>query len=181
MPKVKEPLSPELSVLVDKIKFPFRIVHRAAVEKFLMNVAFWRYMAYIRARLPQYMRVTGALDIPRNQMVAEMKCLVHLYGQHIGVEELRYNVNNTQKKVSNELQELWMLSLGYLLSGALAIAPDANTTAPGGAAQENNRIAQVRQSLGIKGLGAPPAEPAKPAAWNELKIGGTSLSKMQFL
>ena len=151
-----------------------------------MNVPFWRYMAFIRARLPQYMRVTGALDIPRNQMVAEMKCLIHLYGQHIEVEELRYNANNTQKKVSNEFQELWMLSLGYLLSGALAIAPDANTAAPGGPAKagslENSRIAQVRQSLGIKGLGAPPAEAAKPAVWNdELKMSGTSLSKMQFL
>ena len=87
---------------------------------------------------------------------------------------------------TNFNQELWMLSLGYLLSGALAIAPDANTAAPGGPAKagslENSRIAQVRQSLGIKGLGAPPAEAgAKPAAWNELKMSGTSLSKMQFL
>jgi hypothetical protein len=102
------------------------------------------------------------------------------------VEELRYNANNTHKKVSNELQELWMLSLGYLLSGALALVPDAgagtSTANPAGAAaQENSRIAQVRQSLGIKGLGAPAAEPAKPVAWNELKMSGTSLSKMQFL
>ncbi len=79
-----------------------------------------------------------------------------------------------------------MLSLGYLLTGALAIAPDAANAAQSGvnpAAQENNRIAQVRQSLGIKAMSgdlAPPPGPVKEQ-WNALKIGGTSLSKMRFL
>jgi hypothetical protein len=72
-----------------------------------------------------------------------------------------------------------MLSLGYLLAGAMAKAPEAPAK---GAVQESSRIAQVRQSLGIKGIGdAPNVETVKPQQWNALKMGGSPITQMKFL
>ena len=162
-----------------------------------MNCNLWRFLAYLRLKLPQYQRTTSQLDIPKAQLLNETRCWLMLYGQFIGIETLKYDSDSKKIDVSDQYQEVIMCSLGFLLSGAINIPQ----TAPQGASKvpestiEANRLAGVRNSLGLpmepgasaqqsmpSSVAAQPSVNAQPVVpWNALKMGSKVVNSLNFV
>ena len=113
-------MSSHLSSLISKFKFPFRVIHHAAVEKFLLTVDFGAFMKFVRDHHPDQIRTSAVLSLSATQLVRHSKSLIEYWGDKIAITTLMYPSENLKRQdLSDEYQEILMCVLGYVLSAAV--------------------------------------------------------------
>lgn len=142
-------MTPQLRDLSTRTKFPFRIIHHAAVEKFLLTVDFPSFMKFVRDHHPDLIRTAAALDIPATELIQNSKSLLVFWGDKIGIKRLKYSSNSKLKDISDEYQEILMCVMGLVISAAVTPMLSnrgqshiANTT------REVDQVAQANANVG---------------------------------
>lgn len=113
-------MSPQLNNLISKFKFPFRVIHHAAVEKFLLTVDFGSFMKFVRDHHPDLIRTSAVLSISPTALLSHSKSLIEYWGAKIAINTLMYPSDNLKHQdLSDEYQEILMCVLGFVLSAAV--------------------------------------------------------------
>lgn len=118
--KIPKVISPQLSDLISLNKFPFRIIHDAAIEKLLLTVNFNAFMKFVRDHHPDLIRTTAVLSFEKEQLLRNSRSLIDYWGTKIAITELKYNSTSNQlRDLSDEYQEILMCVMGFVLSAAV--------------------------------------------------------------
>lgn len=113
-------MSPQLNNLISKFRFPFRVIHHAAVEKFLLTVDFGSFMKFIRDHHPDLIRTSAVLSVSPAALLRHSKSLIAYWGGKIAINTLMYPSDNLKHQdLSDEYQEILMCVLGFVLSAAV--------------------------------------------------------------
>lgn len=142
-------MTPQLRDLSTRTKFPFRIIHHAAVEKFLLTVDFPSFMKFVRDHHPDLIRTAAALDIPGTELIQNSKSLIVFWGDKIGIKKLKYSSNSKIKDISDEYQEILMCVMGLVISAAVTpMLSNRGQTHIANTTREVDQVAQVNANVG---------------------------------
>ena len=118
--KIPKVISPQLSDLISLNKFPFRIIHDAAIEKLLLTVNFNAFMKFVRDHHPDLIRTTAVLSFEKQKLLQDSRALVDYWGTKIAITKLKYDSTSSQlRDLSDEYQEILMCVMGFVLSAAV--------------------------------------------------------------
>lgn len=142
-------MTPQLRDLSTRTKFPFRIIHHAAVEKFLLTVDFPSFMKFVRDHHPDLIRTAAALDIPATELIQNSKSLLVFWGDKIGIKKLKYSSNSKLKDISDEYQEILMCVMGLVISAAVTpMLSNRGQTHIANTTREVDQVAQANANVG---------------------------------
>ena len=142
-------MTPQLRDLSARTKFPFRIIHHAAVEKFLLTVDFPSFMKFVRDHHPDLIRTAATLDIPGTELIQNSKSLLVFWGDKIGIKKLKYSSNSKLKDISDEYQEILMCVMGLVISAAVTpMLSNRGQTHIANTTREVDQVAQANANVG---------------------------------